>query len=201
MEFKKQTIISIGREYGSGGHEIARKIASKLGVPLYDRSILEEVAVFMGVDPDELHKYDEQPKRKFFSRTVRGHNNSNEGAVYGLQSDLLKEREAMGQSFVVVGRCADSLFKLNPGLVSIFITGDYKDKLNRVMEKRELSARAAANAIAKHDRNRKAYHNSLCDTKWGETRTYDLIINSSKLGIDGTVDFLVNYVMALQKKG
>lgn len=199
MENKKQLIISVGREYGSGGHEIGRKIADKLGIQFLDRSIIEELAVLMGADPEELSKYDEQPKRYFINRTVRGYSNSNAQAVAELQFNLMHEKESHGKSFVVVGRCADAIFKNNAGLISFFITADEDDKIKRVMEKRNLSEKEAKTAIVRHDKTRKAYHNSMTTTQWGEAKSYDLVINSSKLGIDGTVDFLLNYIERLSK--
>ena len=113
----KQFIISVGREYGSGGHEIGRKLANALGIHLYDRSLLDEFAAMQGVDPTELFKYDEAPRRPFFSRTVRGYTNSPEVNIAELQFDLLRKKADSGESFVVVGRCADTILRGNEGLI------------------------------------------------------------------------------------
>lgn len=86
------------------------------------------------------------------------------------------------------------MFKEVKGLFSVFILGDYETKLDRVMERRSLSAKEAALAIERHDRNRKAYHNHFCNGKWGDSRNYDMCINSSRLGVDGTVEYLKDYV-------
>ena len=190
----KQIIISIGREFGSGGHEIGRKIAKLLDIPFYDRNLLDEIADAKNVDAKKLEKYDEAPSRMFLSRTVRGFSNSPSVNVAEMQFDLLREKAAAGESFVIVGRCSEDLFKEVKGLFSVFILGDYETKLDRVMERRSLSAKEAALAIERHDRNRKAYHNHFCNGKWGDSRNYDMCINSSRLGVDGTVEYLKDYV-------
>ena len=190
----KQFIISVGREYGSGGHEIGRKLANAFGIHLYDRSLLDEFAAMQGVDPTELFKYDEVPRRPFFSRTVRGYTNSPEVNIAELQFELLRKKADSGESFVVVGRCADTILRGNEGLISIFVHADYEAKIERVITHRNRSRKEAMATIERHDKNRKAYHNRMCGGMWGETKNYDICINSSKLGIDGTVEFLKVYI-------
>ena len=193
----KQIIISIGREYGSAGHEIGRKLAAKLEIPFYDRNLLDEFADQKDVDADLLAKYDEKPRRFFFSRTVsvRGQsvNNSPAQNVADIQFALLKGKAYDDDSFVVCGRCADDVLKDFPGMFSVFITADYDAKVKRVMEKRNMSEKEAKKTIEKHDKTRRAYHDYFAKTKWGQAGSYDLCVNSTVLGIDGTVDMLVDY--------
>ena len=191
---EKQIIITIGREYGSGGHEIGRKLAERLHMGFYDRNILDEIAYGKNVDAEKLAKYDEVPKTMFLSKTVRGFSNSPEENIAQMQFEYIREKAASGESFVIFGRCADYILKDSEALLSVFITGDYESKLERVMERRNFSAKQAAVTIDRHDKNRKAYHNHYCTTKWGDSRNYDMCINSNILGIDGTVDFLENFV-------
>lgn len=194
---EKQIIISIGREYGSAGHEIGRKLAAKLEIPFYDRNLLDEFADQKDVDADLLAKYDEKPRRLFFSRTVsvRGQsvNNSPAQNVADIQFALLKGKAYDDDSFVVCGRCADAVLKDFPGMFSVFITADYDAKVKRVMEKRNMSEKEAKKTIEKHDKTRRAYHDYFAKTKWGQAGSYDLCVNSTVLGIDGTVDMLVDY--------
>lgn len=190
----KQVIISISREYGSGGHEIARHIAEKFNLPMYDHNLLDEIAAGKNVDAGKLAKYDELPKQ-FMTRTVRGFTNSPEENIAQLQFDFLREKAKSGESFVIVGRCSETILKEYEGLIPIFVMGDYDHKLERVMERRNFSAKEAALAINRHDKKRKAYHNRYCDIKWGDSRNYDICINSSRLGIDGTVEALADYIM------
>ncbi len=189
-----QLIISIGREYGSGGHEIAEKLANKLNLPLYDRNILEEIALDKNVDHSELEKYDESPKKKLFSRTVRGLSASNEQNIANMQFDYLKQKASQGKSFVVVGRCAETVLKGNDNLISIFIIGDMENRINRIAKLRNMTIDEAKSAVNRHDKTRKAYHNSYSDVKWGDSRNYDITINSSKIDLDEIVEMLLSYI-------
>ncbi|MCQ2590385.1 MAG: cytidylate kinase-like family protein [Treponema sp.] len=191
----KQLIISIGRQYGSAGHEIGRLLAAKLDIPVYDRNLFDEIGKIKNIDTNDLVKYDEVPRKKFFSRKVRGYSNSPEENVAELQFALLKSKWADGDSFVVIGRCADELFRGVDGFVSIFITGDMDVKVARVMEKRNMDKKKAMAAIERHDRKRKQYHDYFSKTgNWGDCNNYDICVNSSRLGIEGTVNFLYEYV-------
>lgn len=198
---EKQVIISIGRQYGSAGHEIGRLLAEKLDIELLDRNLFDEIGKIKNIDTNDLQKYDEVPRKKLFSRTVRGYSNSPEENVAELQFALLKSKAFDGDSFVVVGRCSDELFLGMPGFISFFILGDEDEKVKRIMEVRGMDQKKAKQAIERHDRKRKQYHDYFCKTsKWGDAKSYDLCVNSSKLGIEGTVNLLYDYVMEMQKK-
>ena len=161
-----------------------------------DRSIIEMIAKEKLVDADKLHPYDEAT-RFVPRRTVRGHSSSPEETIAQMQFEYLKKKAAAGDSFVVVGRCAETVLKDFEGLTSIFVLGDYDKKLARVMEVYGLNERDAKAKMTRHDRNRKAYHNRHSEGKWGDSRLYDLCINSSTLGMDKTVEVLEQY---LQKR-
>lgn len=192
---EKQIIIAIGREFGSGGHEIGEKLAAKLDIPLFDRNLLDEFADENDLNAEELQKYDEVPRNKWFSRKVRGHTSSPAENVANIQFALLKSKAFDDDSFVVVGRCAEEVLKDFDSLVSIFIRSDADVKIKHVMEKYNLSEKDAKKKMERHDKRRKAYHDYFCkETKWGSSKTYDLCINSAKLGIDGTVEFLYDYI-------
>ncbi|MCI7321922.1 MAG: cytidylate kinase-like family protein [Lachnospiraceae bacterium] len=190
----KQTIISISREYGSAGHEIGRKIAQALGMKFYDRSLLDEIATEKNMDISVLEKYDEKPRNVILSRRVGNHTNSPEEIIAEFQFDFIKKRADEGESFVIVGRCAETVLKDFEGLISIFITGERQHKIKRVMEHFDISEKEAIVKMARHDRKRKQYHNRHSDAKWGDSRLYDLCINSSPLGVDGTIRVLENYI-------
>ncbi len=189
-----QLIVSIGREYGSGGHEIAVKLAQKLGLKLYDRNMLEEIAKHKNVDYEELAKYDEAPKKEILTRTVRGLSNSHEYNIANMQFEYLRKKASEGESFVVVGRCAESVLKDFEGLISVFILGDIECRIQRISRVRNMSESEARSAISRHDKTRKAYHNSHSSMKWGDARNYDITLNSSKLGIDDAVDLIAEYI-------
>lgn len=196
----KQLIISIGREYGSGGYQIGKKLAEKLNYEFFDRNLLEEVANSKGVDTNELSKYDEKPKKYFFSRTVRGLSNSPEQNVAEMQFALLKTKAADGDSFVVVGRCSDEIFDGLCDVVSIFIYANEEDKIKEITEVFKISESEAKRKMIRHDKKRRAYHDYFCKKPWRQLKSYDLSLNSSKLGIDGTVNFIYEYVQQILNK-
>lgn len=195
----KQIIISIGRQYGSAGREIGVKLAEKLDIPLYDRNLFEEIGKIKNIDTNNLEKYDEVPRKFFVSRKVNGYSNSPEENVAEMQFGLLKSKAADGDSFIVVGRCADELFRGMDNFVSIFILADMKDRIERIEEVRGMDERKAKLAIERHDRKRKRYHDYFSKGgKWGDCKNYDICVNASRLGVEGTVEFLYDYIM---KKG
>ena len=190
----KQLIIALGREFGSGGHEIARLLAERFGIPLYDKNMLEVIAESQGLDHRKLGRYDEMPKKLVLSRTVSGHSNAPEFVIAQMQFQFLRERAAACESFVVLGRCAEEVLKACPGLVSIFVLSDQEFKKQRTMAQGPISEADALALMAYNDKQRKTYHNQFCRGKWGDARNWDLAINSARLGISGTVDFLEQYI-------
>lgn len=114
--------------------------------------------------------------------------------VAQMQFDFLKKKAESGESFVVVGRCSERVLKDYPGLITLFINGDMDTKIERVMKVYALSRDNAAEFIKKKDRKRKEYHNSYCDTKWGDSRNYELSINSSKIGLEESIKTLIYYI-------
>lgn len=193
-EMAKQLIISLGREFGSGGHAIAEMLAEELNIKLYDRNMLDDIAKEKNVDAKSFDNFDEKPRKFFLSRRVGEFSNSMEENLANLQFDFIKQKADAGESFVIVGRCAEHVLKGREGVISVFILGDKEEKKNRVMNKYNLSEDEALSKMSRHDKNRKQYHNSYCDSKWGDSRSYDLCINSSRLGLAGTKDLIMDYI-------
>lgn len=191
---QKQFIISIGREFGSAGHEIAEILSARFQVPLYDYHLLREIADEKNVHVGNLEPYDEVPKKGFGSRTVRGYSNSPQENIAYMQFNYLKKKAAEGKSFVVVGRCSEEALKEYPGLITIFILGDMEKKIERICKLHNISAEAAEDLIHEQDKKRKRYHNYFCEGKWGDSRNYDFSINSSKLGVPATTDMIEDYI-------
>ena len=190
----KQLIISIGREFGSGGHVIAEELSKRFDLPLFDINLLKEIAGEKNVEASRLEMYDEVPKSTLLSRTVRGYSNSPEVNVANMQFEYLLKLADEGRSFVVVGRCSESVLKDHDGLVSVFILADMETKIERIRKLGGFSRSQAITSILTHDKARKAYHNYYSVGKWGDSRNYDLCINSSRLGIEGTTDTLEAYI-------
>lgn len=193
---KKQLIISVGREFGSGGHEIAQGLADHYGLAMYDHDLLKEIAAKKNLNGDELAAYDEVKWNRFLYRTVRGLNSSPEQNVANLQFDYLREKANAGDSFVVVGRCSETILREYKSLVSIFVGGDISVKAERIMKYYNMTEKEAREFMKEKDKRRKQYHNRYCEIAWGDSRNYDLSINSSRLGIEGTIQTLIQYIDA-----
>ena len=189
-----QLIVSVSREYGSGGHIIAAKIAAKLNLPLYDYNLLNKIASDKNLSLERLEKYDEKPKNKLFSRNVRGYSNSPEENIAYLQFDYLRKEADSGKSFVVLGRCAEAVLRDYDCMIPIFILADRDYKIERTMKCEKISKEEAEQLVHYQNKKRKEYHNYHCTGKWGDARYYDMTINCGKLGLDKTTDILIDYI-------
>lgn len=167
----EQVIIAISREYGSAGHEIAKQIAEDLKLPFYDQILIDELA-----------------RADFL-----GNSEENE-MLTQTQFDIIKKHAESGESFVIVGRCAEYILKGYKGLISVFVLGDIKQRQKRIMNMYQMNADEAKAAIMYHDRQRQNFHNGYTDIKWGEAKGYDMCVNSSKLGVENTVKVLEEYI-------
>ncbi len=198
---ERQIIISISREFGSGGHDIAGNIAGKFGLTMYDRSLLKKIAEDMDMDVEVLNKYDERPRNYVLTRRVGKYSNSMEDILVEKQFEFIRKRAESGESFVIVGRCAETVLRDFDGLISIFITGSKSYKLGRIMKQFELNEADAQAKMIKIDRHRRQYHNRYSDHKWGDSRYYDMCIDASLLGVEGTAEILEDYIGARIKAG
>ena len=189
-----QLIISIGRESGSGGLEIAQTLAKRFGLPLYDKSILQNAAEAKGLDAKDLEQYDERPRSPLFYRSIKGFSNAPEDGVAQMQFDLLRRHAAAGESFVVLGRCAEEVLADYECLVSIFVEADLDFRIRRT----PLPGNEALEFIHKQDRKRRIYHDQHCKGDWGDAQSYDLVINSARLGVPGSAYVQEHYIRARQ---
>ncbi len=190
----QQLIISIGREFGSGGHEVAELLARRFDIPLYDNNLLHEIATHKNVNVNNLKKYDERPRNFLFSRSVQGYSNSPEENIARIQFDYLRRKADDGESFVIVGRCAEEILSGYGCMVSVFILGDLPKKLERVSQKYGVTPSEARGMLLLNDKKRKVYHNYYCKGKWGDSRNYELSINSSRIGVEKTADLIAAYI-------
>ena len=204
-------IISIGRQYGSGGHEIGEKLAERLGVKFYDNALIDRVSKESGLCKEIIMEHDEKPTSSFLYNLVTDPYsiNFNRGSVtdmpYGqkiflAQYETVKNIASEGPC-VIVGRCADYILKDNENLLSIFIYADKDFRLKRIAsENPEMSENNLNGLIDKQDRARASYYNYYSDNKWGRASSYDLCINSAKTGIEGAVKLIEDYVQLFAKE-
>ena len=197
---KKQIIITVGRESGSGGHAIAKKLADMMGIACYDKKkLVEGTAKISGMNRNYVRKLDEKPAGFPFSGRIGAFEESPESNVARMTFEYIRSIADSGESCVIVGRCADSVLRNNPNTLRIFIVGNTEDKNKRLSNIRQISEEEADEERRETDRIRRAYHNFYSETKWGDSRAYDLIINSSCLGIQGTAEYIKQFAQAFME--
>lgn len=189
-----QIIISISREFGAGGAHVAEKLAKMYGIDLYDSNFLEQMSSEMDFDPTHYAEYDEKPRNFLFSKSVGSHVSSAEEITAKAQFGYLRKKAATGKSFVVVGRVSDCILRDYKGLVTIFVTGKEDKKIEFLMKEHNISAKKAKEKMIKMDRRRRIYHNSYADTKWGDSRYYDMCIDVTNVGVDAAAEIIKQYV-------
>lgn len=194
-------VVSVSRQYGSGGREIAEKLANRLGIPYYDKMLIKRVAQECGFEDDIVESLDEKPLDRFLlnpNRFLTGMDTNIPvaGEIYKTEVETLKKIADEG-SCVIVGRRADSILAENPGLVTLFISAPFPDRLERVMRRNNLGEAEAKSRILKTDKTRANYHDDFSNRNWGEASTYDLCVNSSTISIEGTVEALAAYLEKL----
>lgn len=204
-----KTIITIGRQFGSGGREIGEKLAAHFNIKFYDKEILSAAAKESGICEEMIEIHDERPTSSFLYNLVMdtysfGYNASTfsdmpiSHKVFLAQFDTIKKFASEGPC-VIVGRCADYALSEYDNCLNIFIHADEDAKIKRIMEKYDLSSQKAKEMIIKKDKQRQSYYNYYSSNKWGRSDTYDLSIDSSILGIDGTVDMLIHFIENFEK--
>ncbi len=200
---EQKFVITISRQFGSGGREIGYKLAEKLGVKCYDKEILAVAAKESGFCQEIFESHDEKPTQSFLYSLVMdtysmGYNNSGfidmpiSHKVFLAQFDAIKKL-AEKESCVIVGRCAEYALEGNPDVLSIFIHGKMDDRIARVKERNNITKDSdAKDIIIKTDKKRASYYNYYTSKKWADAKSYDLSIDSGIFGIDGTVDIIAS---------
>ncbi len=192
--------INIGRQIGSGGLEIGKKLAKELDITCYDRELIQIASKESGLGKEFFEKADEKDSHSIFGgmfgmrsslidQIYSGYFLSNEN-LFQIQSEIIREI-ANKESSVFVGRCADYILKDFPRCLNVFITADMEDRVKRISESHELSEDRAEYFIEKMDKKRAGYYNYFSNKTWGNASSYHLSINSSVLGINETVSLIL----------
>ncbi len=203
----KKIIVTIGRQYGSGGHLVGKKLAEMLSYDYYDKSLFDKAAQLSGVKRECFERSDEKspmPTIGIEMGMAGVYGTPFFGSVPSLDEGLFKYLShtildiANGdKGAVIVGRCADYILRNHPDLFSVFIHAPLADRIKRTAEREHLSERKALEMIKKQDKQRANFYNFYSGNKWGEAATYSLCINSSTLGIDRTCDMLASMVKTI----
>lgn len=196
-----QKIITIGRQFGSGGHEIGNLLATRLDIPLYDNNLVRMVAKKLDIREETAQAMDETTLNNFLSGCVLSHMERSaniheteiaqplDEQVYQLQTEIIRKFAERGPC-VIVGRCADYVLRDYENCIGVFICAAMEDRIRRIAEQYDMSERKAADRIKKMDRERKYYYESHTGWEWGSTDTHEIILNVSRLGMEKAVDVL-----------
>ena len=180
-------IITISREFGSGGRFIGEEVAKKLGIAYYDKNIINEIAEKSGLSPEYIQENAElSPKKGLFAYAFAGRDitgKSVEDMVYEAQRKVILKL-ADKESCVIIGRNADYILKDRDDVLNVFIHGDTPEKIQRITRLYNVEEQKAVKMMADTDKRRMANYNFYTDQKWGKASNYTLCLNSSKLGYD-----------------
>jgi len=200
------SVITISRQYGSGGREIGVKLAQALHVPCHDKDIIENIANEKGYCAEIIGQFDEKPTNSLlYSLLMNSYGNwySNDNykplqmAVQQAQIDIIQSLAKA--PCVIIGRAADSILE-NVGCVSIFVHADLATRVVRIMQRCSCSEKEAQNAIAAIDRDRAQHYHYYSDKKWGDAANYSLSLNSGILGVDRTAEVILSYLEIVKRK-
>lgn len=203
------TVITVGRQYGSGGRFVARKLAEKLGIPYYDKELLNLAAKESGICEEMFEDHDEKPTRSLLFSLVTGMQmRGDTGSVYMdmplnhkiflAQFEAIRSVAAKGPC-VIVGRCGDYVLRDQPNVVRVFIKAGMEDRKERAVTYYGVDSAKAEDVIRKADKQRASYYNYYATANWGAVDNYDLCVDTGAVGVDGAVDTIVHFV-ELQEK-
>ncbi len=203
-------IITITRQYSSGGHEIGRLLADKLGVSFYDKELISLAAKESGIAPEVFENADEKMTNSLlYSMSVGLYNFGNgfsamgdlplNDRLYIIQHKIIKEK-AKNECFVVVGRCADYILRERKNLVRVFIYADLDKRAKRAVKRHDIEPSRAKQAVSKADKNRANYYSFYSGQKWGSPENYDLCINTSNISTAQAADLIADYIDLIDRR-
>lgn len=207
---ERKIVITIGRQIGSGGLETAHKLSEQLGIKMYDKELLYEVSKHSGICQEIFEKNDETTQKKgiaaFFGLTsatqesdfLAADTSFSGATLFQMQSEVMKDL-ASKESCIFVGRCADYILRDTNNCYSFFISADIEFKAKRIAQGKGVSIAEAKRFIEQGDRKRANYYNYYTFKKWGDASSYDMCIDSSKIGIDKVVEIIKHYINTINK--
>ncbi|XOQ44807.1 MAG: Cytidylate kinase [Clostridium sp.] len=205
-----KTVITIARQYGSGGHEIGQRLAKRFSIPFYDRELIAEAAKRSGWSREILEQVDEKAGSSLLYAMMMGNYPFMDSPVtanqlpindrlFQLQAKLIREAADAGPC-VIVGRCADDILHGRNNVFSVFLYADFTLRQKRAVEEYGVRPEDAANQVARQDKQRASYYHFYTDKKWGETQNYHLCINTSFSGIRGTEELIAQAITLHENK-
>ena len=196
----KDFVICIGRQYLSGGKDIGKMLAEKLGVAFYDSKMLRDKAKEIGIEEGIFDMFDEKPTKSFLFNAVMDpysiDSAVNEGKVIEAQRRVILEAASKGPC-VIVGRRADKIIEDDERVISIFIGADIEDRINKYLEDNKVTERNARRAVERKDRERASYYNYFGDGAWGRANNYTMCFSSSRMSREQIVEMICHYLESL----
>lgn len=188
-------IITIGREYGSGGHEIGKRLAEHYGIPFYDKEALVKIAKEKGFYDEIISFYDEKPVNSLLYAIAMNAYSENIGKM---QFDLIRSI-TQDKDCVIIGRCGNYIFKDTPGAVSVFIHAGADKRIQRVRDVYGIKDKNLKEFIERTDKGRASFHKFYTDQEWGDARNYHLTINSGEIGTDACMELISEFIEKKRK--
>ena len=201
---KEIRIINIGREFGSGGRAVAAELGRLLGIPVYDNELITKAAEESGFSKQLFAGKDERRSlfsiSSFFSsgRYSMSDNYLSDNELFKIQGNVIRKL-ADESPCIFIGRCSDYILRDRNDTLDVFVCAPMEERINRICERENLSREDAEDLIIRKDRTRKTYYDYFTFGDWGMASNYDLCIDSSKLGIEGTAQFIIDFKDKLAK--
>lgn len=196
------TIITIGRQYGSGGREIGEKLAEELGYAYYDTLLLDKAAEEGGLTRGLMERYDEKRADQWLNLSMAGGINDPEHFPVPTRAALAQfeaiRKIGEKESAVIVGRCSDYVLREQDNVLSVFVHAGMEHRIRRVMDRNSIGKGEAERRIRSTDKNRASYYNYYTDKQWGVSESYHLCVDSGLFGIEGVVKLLKESVRLFQ---
>ena len=199
-------VITIARQYGSGGRTVGEMLAKKLGIGYYDKDIIRMASEDSGIHETLFGRVDEysSAKKPLFGKngiysgeliSPQSKDFTSDENLFNYQAKIIRELAEKGESCVIIGRCADFILRDHENVLKIFIQAPIEKRIDRIADKYLIELRdEAKKEVLRNDKLRSTYYRFYTDGKWGDRARKDLIVNSSILGIDGTVEFIKGFV-------
>ena len=188
-------IITISREFGSGGRTVGKKVAEQLGIPCYDSELIQKIAEESGFAENYVKEAGEYTPGGFLASALsnRAFGPTNEDILWEIQCHVISEL-AEKAPCVIVGRCADYVLKDRPNTISVFLKAEMQSKVERAVKYYGVDPQKAEDRIRKADKQRASYYNYYATATWGDVNNYDLCVDTGKLGVEGTAELIARFV-------
>lgn len=190
----EKVIVHVARDHGSKGSVVAERLAEVLGCKVYDDSIIDDIAKQNDMDPEVLKTFDEKPRRSILYRLSQGGSGDVQAELVEKMFDYFKHIADTEDRAVIVGRAAGEALADVDYNVNVFVTAKTGFRIQNVMEAFDLSFEDAERRISEVDRARQRFHEAYSHSRWQTFENYDLIVNTTDIGIDGAVKMILEYI-------